>query len=99
MCGKHAEYNVLINNFGDRLIYKKKFYILYSFTNTILPEYHDACGHFSQTHIQEMISEQLCWLKMNHNIQKYCRNCDMYQNFKSDTYKVAGLYAPLPVPY
>ena len=50
------------------------------------------------THMQEMTLEQFYWPQMTHNIWEYCRNCYTYQHFKSDTQKVAGLYAPLTIP-
>ena len=48
--------------------------------------------------MQEMILEQLYWPRITHNIKEYCKNSEMFQCFKSDSQKVAGLYAPLPVP-
>ena len=87
-----------MNDLSDFLTYKGKFYVPQSLTKTILREYHDTCGYCGQIYTQEIISKQLSWRQVTHNIHKCCRNCDIYQNFKSDTYKVAGLYTPLPVP-
>ena len=54
---QHADYNVLINDLGDFLMYKAGLYIPQNLTKTILQEYHDVCGHFIQTKTQEKISE------------------------------------------
>ena len=78
---------------------KEKLYVPRCFTKTIVWEYHDTHSHFSQPHMQNMISEQLYWLKITHNTVRVLKKLQFtYQHFKSDTQKVAGLYAPLPVP-
>ena len=59
---------MLMNDFGDFLMYKGEFYILSSLTKTILREYHNMHGYFGQTHMKEMISEQFYWPRMTHNI-------------------------------
>ena len=69
--GQNTDYNVLMDDFGDVLMYKEKLYILQSLKETILQEYHDVHGYFSQTHMQEIISEQFYQLKITHSIQKY----------------------------
>ena len=46
----HADYNMLKNDLGDFLMYKRKLYIPWSLIKTILWECHDAHGHFRQTH-------------------------------------------------
>ena len=47
--GQNTNYNVLMNDLGDFLMYKRKLYVPQSLTKTILREYHDVCGHFGQT--------------------------------------------------
>ena len=44
-----------------------------------------------------MISEQFNWLQITEAIWVHCRKCELYQLFKEDTWKLAGLYQPLPV--
>ena len=61
----------------------------------IVLENYDVHGHFSQTHTQDKIADSLLTL-YNPQYLKYCRNCDTYQRYKSNTYKLAGLYATLP---
>ena len=39
---QHADYNVLINDLGDFLMYKAGLYIPQNLTKTILQEYHDV---------------------------------------------------------
>ena len=49
--GQHANYNVLKNDLGDFLMYKRKLYVPQSLTKMILRECHDVRGHFGQTHM------------------------------------------------
>ena len=44
----HADYSTIHNSIGEFLTFKGRLYVPKSLVLTILYEYHDARGHFSQ---------------------------------------------------
>ena len=49
-CSMHADYSTVHNLIGEFLTFKGRLYVPKSLVLTILYEYHDAQGHFSQQH-------------------------------------------------
>ena len=94
---QRADFSVLENSLGQFLAHKGRLFIPTTLVPTVLHEFHDAHGHFGVNRTYTMIAEQYYWPRMGDAVCRHCQRCNICQQNKSYTRKLAGLYQPLPV--
>ena len=71
-----------------------------SFVQQLLQEFHDSPygGHSGVLRTYKRLAQQFYWPSMHKVIQQYVASCTICQKNKADTFSLAGLLQPLPIP-
>ena len=68
--------------------------------NAILTELHASAlgGHLSEKKLLQKVRSRFYWKTMNHDVQRFCKECPVCQQNRISTQKPYGLLQPLPPP-
>ena len=69
-------------------------------TRELLKETHDTkwAGHLGEERTLALLARSFHWPKMKEDVQAYVKTCHVYQVYKTELKKEAGLLQPLPIP-
>ena len=89
---QRADFSVLENSVGQFLAHKGRLFVPKTLVPMVLHEFHDVRGHFGVNRTYAMIAEWYYWPHMGDAIHQHCQHCNICQQNKSNTCKLAWLY-------
>jgi hypothetical protein len=81
----------------DLLCWKNRIYVPEGLRQRIIQSEHDSkvAGHFGRDRTLELLSRNFYWTNMEHDVRKYCSECEICQRTKAPRHAKHGLLHPL----
>jgi hypothetical protein len=82
---------------NELLCWKNRISVPEGLRQRVIQSEHDfkIAGHFGRERMLELLTRNFYWTNMEHNIRKYCSDCDICQSTKAPRHVKHGLLHPL----